>query len=268
MRDFQLFQRYYFAGVPHTRNSGPEGLAFFKHTIFAAHVLRPQTMPLVRTETVNGACVWGLWETTETLPQLYGLWNANEPDAAYFSDFSHQGRLRQTLASRVLVRHLVQSRGGQYVGISKNAAGKPCLPGSGFHVSVSHTEGYAAAILHQSRAVGIDIEPVKEKLIRIAPRILSPNECRDAGGDPEKICVYWCAKEALYKLYGCRQLSFREHIRLHNFEMRDYGTLFGEIRTHSHWTGFAVFYRKVHNFIMAYSYESEHTTTFDTTAIE
>lgn len=220
-------------------------------------------MPLVKTETVGETCVWGLWETTETLPQLYGQWNANEHDAAYFSGISHEGRLRQTLASRALVQHLLETWGEYYPGISKNPAGKPCLPGTGFHVSVSHTEGYAAAIVHRSRAVGIDIEPVKEKLIRIAPRVLSPDECRDAGGDLEKICVYWCAKEALYKLHGYRQLSFREHIGLQNFEMRDYGTLFGGIRTDGYRAGFTVFYRKIHNFIMAYSYESEHTTAIE-----
>lgn len=205
--------------------------------------------------------MWGLWEITESLAELCGQWKENEHDAAYMSGISHGGRRRQTLASRMLVRHLLESRGGRYAGIVKNQAGKPCLAGSGWHVSVSHTDRYAAVMLHPTRAVGIDIEPVSEKLVRIAPRVLSEAEWRDADGNLEKLCACWCAKEALYKLHGHRQLAFREQIRLQSFEMREHGTLFGEILTGRYQAGFTVFYRKLPNFIMAYSYESEQTNT-------
>ena len=214
-------------------------------------------MPLFKTEIVNEACLWGLWEITETLPQLYTLWTPNEHDTAYLLSISHEGRRKQTLASRVLVQQLLQHWGKYYLGIIKNRNGQPLLSGHEYYVSVSHTEHYATAILHQSCPVGIDIEPVKEKLVRIIPRILSADEYWHANNNPDMLCVYWCAKEALYKLYSLRQLSFREQINVNSFDFRENGTLFGTIRTDRYLIHCAVFYQKIHNFIVAYTFESE-----------
>jgi hypothetical protein len=36
-----------------------------------------------------------------------------------------------------------------------------------------------------------------------------------------KLVTYWCAKEALYKLHGTRQLSFKDHIAVEAFQDTD-----------------------------------------------
>jgi 4'-phosphopantetheinyl transferase EntD len=214
-------------------------------------------MPLFKSEAITKECLWGIWQITETSEELYAQWTPNEHDTAYLLSISHEARRKQTLASRVLVQNLLQQWGKYYLGISKNRQGKPLLLEHEYYVSVSHTETHAAAILHQSDPVGIDIEPFKEKLARIIPRVLSPEEYQSANQDLEKYCVYWCAKEALYKLYSRRELSFREQIRIKNFDMKENGTLFGTVQTDTYYSSCTIHYQKIHNFIVAYTFTSE-----------
>lgn len=130
---------------------------------------------------------------------------------------SHPLQRVEWLACRVAVCQLVQARGLDYLGLQKDEFGKPYLIGAPWHISLSHTSGWAAAVLHRSRPVGIDIEPVRDKFTRVVPRILSEEEIAHAAGDPNRLAVYWCAKESLYKLYGKRQLTFRQHLLINPF---------------------------------------------------
>ena len=67
-----------------------------------------------------------------------------------------------------------------------------------------------------SGPVGIDVERITQRLHRVADKFLTREE---TGSDPavmstEALCLHWCAKEALYKLYGERLLDFRDHMRV------------------------------------------------------
>lgn len=217
-------------------------------------------MPLFKHETINTNCIWGIWEITETIEELYHLWSPNEHDTAYFLSISHEDRRKQTLASRALVQYLLHSWKKSYWGIIKNRQGKPLLAEHEYYVSVSHTEKYAAAILHKLCPVGIDIEPIKEKMQRVIPRVLSQEEYTHANNSVEMYCIYWCAKEALYKLHSRKNLSFREQIKINDFELQRNGTLFGTVTTEADHTSCAIIYQKIDNFIVAYTFESETST--------
>src|SRR5690606_11645385 len=103
------------------------------------------------------------------------------------------------LAGRALIRALLREWNLPYPGLTKDAYGKPFLIGSPLHLSLSHSYPFVAAVLHRHKNVGIDLEQPKDKLLRIAPRVLCADELRNAGNDVVKHCVYWCAKEALVK---------------------------------------------------------------------
>ena len=54
---------------------------------------------------------------------------------------------------------------------------------------------------------------------------------------PEALPVYsaWSAKETLYKVLGCQEVDFVEHLRVMPFEVGETGTLSGaEYRTGRH----------------------------------
>ena len=139
------------------------------------------------------------------------------PELEELSIIRHPAQRIEWLACRVAVRQLVEKQGIVYEGLRKDSFGKPHLIHSRCHISLSHTGGWAAAVLHQTRPVGIDIEPIRDQFQRVVPRVLSEAEIAHANGNPSRLAVYWCAKEALYKLYGKRQLTFREHLHVEPF---------------------------------------------------
>jgi phosphopantetheinyl transferase (holo-ACP synthase) len=61
------------------------------------------------------------------------------------------------------------------------------------------------------------MEKPSEKIRRIAHKFLSETERTEAEDDIEKLCVYWSAKEALYKLYGRRKVIFNENLYVFPF---------------------------------------------------
>jgi len=182
-------------------------------------------MPLVRAETVGEGSAWGLWQITETEEELAYSALESCPE-----DIIAPSKRKEFLAGRALVKTLAEKAGVVYSGIRKDEQGKPYLKDQTHEISLSHSSPYVAAQIHRSSAVGIDIEQPKEKLIRVAPRVLSAGEETDAGTDIVKHCVYWCAKEAMYKLYGKRGLHFNTQLNLDPFEMKKSGDLKGYIR--------------------------------------
>lgn len=82
-------------------------------------------------------------------------------------------------------------------------SGKPML--SGWHVSVSHTRGFAAAILSRSHEVGVDIEYRSDRVGRVASRFLREDE---EARTLARQLAFWSAKETVYKLFSEDALTF------------------------------------------------------------
>lgn len=208
-------------------------------------------MPLVQSEPVENDGFWGVWSTTESIEELSRLLMPNHSDEAYLSTVHHLVRFHQTLASRVLVQQLLGLAGVQYAGIEKDNRGKPLLVGCPYYISLSHTEGYAAAILHRRFPVGIDIELIKEKLAKVAPRVFTEAEQDYTRNNLFKTGVYWCAKEAVFKMGAVQVLSLRD-IQLQDFEAGEAGTLFGRINKENQAIDLKIFYHRIRTFIIAY----------------
>lgn len=184
-------------------------------------------MPLVRLESINADCCWALWEINEPAEELIHVLQPTTDDLAHL--IRHEQKRLEWLASRLAVRCLLQHWNFAYLGIRKNEWSQPLLNAYSFRISLSHTERYGAAILHRHEHVGIDIEHCQDKLIGIRHKFLSEEEMKEAGEHLEKLTVYWCAKEALYKLYARKQLNFSEHIRILPFGFQSEGKLSGSI---------------------------------------
>ncbi len=182
-------------------------------------------MSLVRTELVSGGGAWGLWQITETEEELSFSALESCPD-----DIVAPNKRKEFLAGRALIKALAEKVGVQYSGIRKDEQGKPYLKDNSHEISLSHSSPYVAARTHPREAGGIDIVQPKEKLLRVAPRVLSTTEENDAGNDIVKHCVYWCAKEAMYKLYGKRGLHFNNQLNIDPFELKRSGDLRGYIK--------------------------------------
>lgn len=171
------------------------------------------TQPII----INTDCVVVLQAITADEQTLQTGLPLTDAECNELALITHSAQRVEWLACRVAIRELIDRQGELYQGLQKDEFGKPYLVGISQHISLSHTAGWAAAALHRTKPVGIDIEPIREQFRRVVPRVLSVSEIAHAANDPNRLAVYWCAKEALYKLYGKRQLTFREHLLIEPF---------------------------------------------------
>ena len=181
-------------------------------------------MPLEKLVVELGR-TWALWrieEEEDTLAKMVPF--DKVPDTIT----SPQKRL-EWITGRVLVKEVMEAMDLNYQGILKDEFGKPFPEGYDYQLSLSHSFPFVAVLLDKYESVGIDLEQPKEKLLRIAPRIHSEGELTDAGTDIIKHCIYWCAKEALIKIYGKKDLIFSENMKILPFQRQVEGDIIGKI---------------------------------------
>lgn len=193
--------------------------------------------------------VWGLWKVTEDEALLKDA----VPVETVPADIVNPLKRLEFLAGRALIRSLLQVWDLPYHGLMKDTFGKPFLSNSGIHLSLSHSYPYVAAIVHRRKNVGIDLEQPKEKLLKVAPRILAEGELQDAGDDVVKHCVYWCAKETLIKIHGKKDLILSKNLLVAPFPLREKGDLIGRIIANDTETAIPLEYYVYDNFVVAVS---------------
>lgn len=193
---------------------------------------------------------WALWRISEDEATLASLLNAVE---SIPEKLTHANKRLEWMAGRVLVQNLFTSMGLNFTGIAKDEHGKPFPNGYPYHMSLSHSFPYVAALIDKKGPAGIDLEQPKEKLLRVAHRIFHPLELSDAGNDVVKHCVYWCAKEALIKIYGKKDLFFSENLLIDSFELAKEGDLRGRIITSTYETIIPLHYRVTPAFVLVYN---------------
>ncbi len=170
-------------------------------------------MPFIHTENITEDCRLVVWQLTESNEELRKLL-LPAADLTEYATISHPQKQREWLAGRVVLEQLLASVAQAFEGTTKDAHGKPFLIGSDWHISLTHTAAYVAAVGHPTQPLGIDMEKVDDKLRRTARKYLNEAELANAGEDLTTLCMYWCGKEALYKLNGRNQVSFRDHINI------------------------------------------------------
>ena len=183
-------------------------------------------MPLEKLEYHANTHVWGIWKITETEEELLSHVKDYESIA---ENITHPAKRLEFIAGRVLAKVLLEKTGGYFEGVTKDVFGKPFYKKRTYHLSLSHSYPLVGAILDTQKTVGIDVEQIKNKLLKIAPRVLHASELQDAADSETKHCIYWCAKEALVKVYGKKDLVFSENLRIEPFALENEGHLTGRI---------------------------------------
>jgi phosphopantetheinyl transferase (holo-ACP synthase) len=184
----------------------------------------PNQMPLRKTELDKEKGGWAVWEIDEMEANLAFQAQEQCPD-----EIVHESKRLEWLAGRITIKWLVEKMGMDYSGIRKDEFGKPYLRDLPLSISLSHSYPFVAAQISSTEEVGIDLEQPKEKLLRIAKRILAESELVDAAESIIKHCVYWCAKEALYKIDGKKGVHFANQLNVEAFTLLPRGDLTGII---------------------------------------
>jgi phosphopantetheinyl transferase len=206
-------------------------------------------MPLAKIEaTTNGAlALWRIEEDEENLARLVA------PFEQLSESITNSSKRLEWLAGRALIKQLMENMGLHFQGITKDEYGKPFPIGSDYQLALSHSYPYVAALLDKNESVGIDLEQPKSKLLRIAPRVLDAEELADAGDDLTKLCVYWCAKEALIKVYGKKDLTLAKNLKITPFQLKQGGDIIGRIIASGIETTIPLQYSVTENFVLVWS---------------
>jgi len=186
-------------------------------------------MPLIKLQKTGNQSAWALWFISET-EQEFNATLEEQPEPTIINTTK---RL-EWLAGRMLLQQLAEQFGLAYQGTIKDEFGKPFLKKLPHHISLSHSYPYVAAQIDLNHEIGIDLEQPKSKLLNIAHRVLSPSELIDAGSDITKHCVYWCAKETMYKAYGKKGLHFSDQLQVTPFTLHHAGELYGKINANDY----------------------------------
>lgn len=95
------------------------------------------------------------------------------------------------------------------------SSGRPYFSANELALSISHTKDFIA-LASAVFPIGIDIEQKDRDAARIINKFARENEkvlCTDS--PKEWYLQLWCAKEAIYKLVGIENLSFKNEIHIH-----------------------------------------------------
>ena len=165
----------------------------------------------------------GVWQITETEEELIEL-SATPTDEMEEISFIRSESLRK---QRLAVRALLNTLFDEKVYLSHHDNGKPYLENNPVNISISHTEKYVAVILHEEENVGIDIESLDRDFSAVEKKALSEDEIDDLEDEKrnEQLAIYWCAKEAVYKLLSRYNVDFAEQIEIERFRPRGEGEL-------------------------------------------
>ena len=170
-------------------------------------------MPVIKKIETEEALIH-IWRIEENLTELSGLIDSRLSKG---SDkiVSEKAKL-QWAASRACLSQLLSNNNISYNGIQKDEYGKPHLINSECNISVSHTDGYVAAIASKNNFVGVDIETKFNQAYKLRSKFMNQKELDYAGDDKLKSTLIWSAKESIYKGYGRKRLIFKDDMQLLN----------------------------------------------------
>ena len=180
-------------------------------------------MGLYLKKELDNEAVIAVWQVTETEEELIELSSTPSDEMEEISFIRSESLRKQRLAVRALLNTLFDEK----VYLSHHDNGKPYLENNPVNISITHTEKYVAVILHEEENVGIDIESLDRDFSAVEKKALSEDEIDDLEDDKrnEQLAIYWCAKEAVYKLLSRYNVDFAEQIEIERFRPRGEGEL-------------------------------------------
>ena len=167
----------------------------------------------------------GIWQITETEAELRELTSVPSDELEEISYIKSESLRKQKLAVRALLDTLFEEK----VYLSHHDNGKPYIENNATNIRITHTDKYVAVLLSDIDEVGVDCESLDRDFTAVEKKALSQDEIEDLEDDAddrrEQLAIYWCAKEAVYKLVSQHKVDFAEQIEVEEFRPRGEGEL-------------------------------------------
>ena len=165
----------------------------------------------------------GVWKITESEAELRTMTSIPSDELEEISYIKNESLRKQRLAVRALLDAMFDEK----VYLSHHDNGKPYIENNAINISITHTDQYVAVILNDEDEVGIDCESLNRDFSAVEKKALSEEEIGNLENEQknEQLAIYWCAKEAIFKLTSQYDVDFAEQIQIDGFRYRDEGEL-------------------------------------------
>jgi 4'-phosphopantetheinyl transferase len=208
-------------------------------------------MSIYKIITIDESTSIFVWKIEETYDALFEGISLNERSLNRLNGMKSENHQRGFLS----IRHLLQFAGYSDFDLFYDEGGKPHLL-DGKQISITHSHQFSAIIIGNQN-VGIDIELQREKIVRIADKFIEHEfSYLDATANDyiEKLTVIWGAKEAKYKMCNSRSLSFKDDMKVYDFELSD-NTGMATVKQNDFEKEFQFFFKEMEGFTLVYALE-------------
>jgi phosphopantetheinyl transferase len=180
-------------------------------------------MPLHKVIYLSNNTKLYLWKITEDFATLSKDIRLKDSSIARLGSMKSESHKKGFLSVRKLLEHIDYSDFDLYY----DEYGKPNLKPQGcsvkeMHISISHSHDFSAIAI-SDKNIGIDIEILKEKIIKIAPKFMDISHIENLNLKDKivKATVIWGIKESIFKIKNEPGISFPNHIFEDNFNFED-----------------------------------------------
>jgi phosphopantetheinyl transferase (holo-ACP synthase) len=129
-----------------------------------------------------------------------------DKEELYLKKITNENRKQEFLQIRALRNKTIGE-----IEIDYTESGKPFLVNSKEYISISHSQNFIG-ILKAPFDVGLDIEEINERIIKIKNRFLNEKELKIFDSSIENLTIAWTLKEALFKLNTRNGIDFRKEL--------------------------------------------------------
>lgn len=208
-------------------------------------------MALVYLRELEAGTKFAIWKIEETEEELVARLQLDEGERSKLTRLSKGKRTLHWLATRVLLRYLLRT--SDYIACPSDENGKPYLPDYPYEISLTHSYEYAGVLISNGGPCGLDLEIIKQKIVRIKEKFLSPQELDFIAPDNiEQLYACWCAKEAVYKLQGNKGVSFLDNMRIQPFTYKPQGVMTLELTKDGVSRPYQVYYERFQEYMLGY----------------
>lgn len=208
-------------------------------------------MPLFKTIHINEDTTVYLWEITEEYNELFRAVSLKDTSLSRLEKMKSESHQKGFLSVRMLLQHCDYND----FDLVYDELGKPHLK-DGTHISISHSFDFSAIALSKQN-IGIDIEQVKEKVLRIAPRFMEMWHLENLSIEDQmkKATVIWGTKEAIFKIKNEAGISFPDHIFEKPFSLSE-KICKAELHFNSCVENFDIFFEEANNYMLVCAFKN------------
>jgi len=178
-------------------------------------------MPLYKSIALNSQTIVKIWNISEPKDFFYDHIVLKPESLERVNGMKSELHQRGFLSVRMLLAEF----GYTDEDLVYDSFGKPHLK-DGKYISITHSYTFSAVVI-SSKAVGVDIEKQREKIIKIAPKFIGYEAVYlkgDSSNLIQKLTWIWCIKESLYKLFATPGMVFKTHFLVLPFDSESNNT--------------------------------------------